>query len=187
MNPRMGALVTGLVVTGCGPPAPPAVPAPEAVSPVSISARHGGLADAEIRNAPTAVAATVSASRDAVWRALPVVYERLGVPEAGGDPAQWLFGNLEFRPRRIDGERLSRFLDCGRGITAVPRADEYDVTMSVVTRLEPGEHGGTRVETTVVGSGRPRAVSGNAVHCQSEGTLEIRIAELVAEVLGAAP
>jgi hypothetical protein len=184
MDGRISTLLAAVLTAACASSGPATTqPAAETVSPVSISARHGGLADAELHNAPTAVARTVAASPDAVWRALPTVYERLGISEPGADSTQWAFGNQTFRPRRIEGERLSRFLDCGRGFTAAPRADEYEITLSVVTRLAPGEQGGTRIETTVVGSGKPRAVSGNPVHCRSLGTLEARIAELVAEVL----
>jgi hypothetical protein len=111
------------------------------------------------------------------------VYEILRIPEAGADPEKKAFGNLEFRARRIEGERLSRYIDCGMGATAVPNADSYQVTMSVLTRLAPAEDGGTVVETTVDANGKPRNVSGNPVHCQSIGTLETRVAELVLWVL----
>jgi len=181
----IGAILVALVVTGaCASSAPQdSRPAPESVSQVGVSVSHGGLGRAEVHNEALALARTVPAPLDSVLLVLPGVYERLGIPEAGADPDQRVFGNPEFKPRRIEGGRLSRYLDCGRGFTAAPRADEYDVTMSVLTRLTPTEGGGTLVETTVQATGKPRAVSGNPVYCPSNGTLEKRVAELVLRAL----
>jgi hypothetical protein len=158
-------------------------PLPEAVSRVNVSAAGGVLAGAEIHNTPGMVARTVPAPVDSVWPALPRVYEMLGIAEAGADPARKVFGALEFRPRRIEDKRLSTYIDCGMGVTAVPKADAYQVTMSVLTQLTPADGGGTVVATLVEATGKPRGVSGNPVYCQSNGVLETRVAELVLWVL----
>jgi len=120
---------------------------------------------------------------DSVLMALPAVYTTLGVPDHGIDPESGIYGNRSFRARRIEGNRLSNYIDCGQGATAVPNADQFQVTMLVVTALAPGEDGGTIVTTTVDATGRPRAVAGNSVHCQSKGELEMRVAQLVMWVL----
>lgn len=182
---RIGAVLFALGATGaCASSAPEAAPpTPENVSRVGVTVSHGGLGGAEIRNDPGAVARTVAAALDSVWAVLPEVYEALGIAGAGADPERKVFGNPEFKPRRIDGQRLSRYIDCGRGVTAAPRADEFDVTMSVLTRLTAAEGGGTLVQTTVQATGKPRAVSGNPVFCPSRGTLELRVAELVLQAL----
>ncbi len=137
----------------------------------------------EMYNEPGVGSRLVDAPPDSVWLALPRVYELLGIPDAGADPEQMTFGNLGYRARRVEGERLSKYVDCGMGATAVPNADQYNVTLSVLTRLTPGEDGGTMVVTTVEATGKPRAVSGNPVYCQSKGTLEAKVAQLVLWVL----
>jgi hypothetical protein len=185
MTSRLGTVLLALAATGAcassGSDAAP--PAPETVKPVRISGSRGGIGSTEIRNEPRVVARTVAAPVDSVWRVLPHVYEVLGISEAGIDPEQKVFGNPGFRPRRIEGQRLSGYIECGTGVTAVPKADEYEVAMSVLTRLSPGDAGGTVIATTVEATGKPRSVSGNPVYCQSKGTLEARVAELVLRVL----
>lgn len=185
MVSRMGTVLLALAATGaCASSGSDATPAAsETVKPVRISGARGGIGSTEIRNEPRVVARTVPAPLDSVWRVLPRVYAILGIPQAGTDPEQKVFGNPEFRPRRIEGQRLSWYVDCGTGVTAVPKADEYEITMSVLTRLSPGEAGGTVLAMTVEATGKPRAVSGNPVYCQSKGTLEARVAELVLRVL----
>lgn len=160
----------------CAPSGPSDTPpGPEIVTRV-YEPGGGGI---EMYNDPGVGARDIPAAIDSVWMVLPRVYEMLGIPDVGAEPEQRLYGSLEFRVRRIEGKRLSTYIDCGMGATAVPYADDYQVTMSVTTRLEPGEDGGTTAITMVSASGRPRAVSGNPVHCQSKGVLESRVADLV--------
>jgi len=181
MDLRIGTVLIALGAVGaCAPSgADTAPPPPQAAAPVRVSGPRGGIGSTEIHNDPSIVTRSVAAPVDSVRAALPTVFQALGIPQAGADPEQRVFGNPEFRPRRIDGERLSRYIDCGMGITAVPKADDYDVTMSVLTRLTPATNGGTVVATTVGATGKPRGVSGNSVHCPSKGTLEARIVEVL--------
>ena len=152
---------------------------PGTVSRVFIPGGGG----AEMYNEPGVGSRLVDAPLDSVWLALPKAYELLGIPDAGVDAERTMFGNPGYRARRIEGERLSKYVDCGMGATAAPNADQYNVTLSVLTRLTHGEGGGTMVVTTVEATGKPRAVSGNPVYCQSKGTLEARVAQLVVWVL----
>lgn len=148
---------------------------PETVSRVFVPGGSG----AQMYNEPGVGSRLVDAPLDSVWLALPRAYELLGIPDAGVDAERTMFGNPGYRARRIEGERLSKYVDCGMGSTAIPNADQYEVTLSVLTRLTAGQDGGTMVVTTVEATGKPRAVSGNPVYCQSKGTLEARVAELV--------
>jgi hypothetical protein len=134
-------------------------------------------------NEPGVGSRLVDVPLDSVWLALPRVYELLGIPDAGADSEQMTFGNPGYRARRVEGKRLSNYIDCGMGSTAIPKADDYQVTLSVLTRLTPGEDGGTMVVTTLEATGKPRAVSGNPLYCQSKGTLEKRLGDLVVWVL----
>ncbi len=58
--------------------------------------------------------------------------------------------------------------------------------MSVLTQVKPGGDGATILATTVLASGKPRAESGNAVYCDSRGTLEARIFDMVLRALDGA-
>lgn len=179
MTVRLGILLA-FTTAAC---ASSGTPAPETVSRVGISGAAGGMGRAELHNAPGTGSRTVPAPLDSVWHVLPRVYEILGVPQAGAVSDQRLFGAYDFRPRRIEGKRLSTYLDCGMGLTATPKADEYEVTMSLLTRLTPAGGGGTVAETLVDASAKPRGVTGNPVYCQSNGVLETRVAELLLWVL----
>lgn len=186
MTARAWPALAVAAVSACGTaPAPAAAPAPV---PIHISGPGGAIARTQIRNDPGTVTRTIQAPLDQVWKAIPAAYEAVGIPGAAPDAAARAYGNLGFRPRRLDGGRLlSEFIDCGTGITAVPRADEYDVTMAVRTDVTPTADRATVVATTVQATGKPHAVSGNAVYCRSLGTLEARIYDLVLRASGGAP
>lgn len=156
---------------------------PETVTRVGITGPAGDYGISEIRNSPGSATMTLPAPSGAVWAVLPDVYEELGVPDAGAGTEELVFGSLDFLARRIEGKRLSTFIDCGMGVTAMPRADEYRVNMTIITKLTPVSDG-TLTETLVQATARPRDVSGNPVSCQSNGTLETRITELIALNLG---
>jgi hypothetical protein len=115
------------------------------------------------------------------WAALPAIFRVLELPNAARDNARRSLSISGLRVRRIDGEALSRHLDCGRGLTAGPIADSYDVFIWVETRLIPreGEAPMANVVTSVTANARPAASSGNEVACQSTGRLERRISALL--------
>jgi hypothetical protein len=173
-----------VIVSACGTsgarPAPAPVPA---AAPFHIEGAIRGVGTARILNEPRAVRRTIAAPVDYVWRTLPGVYDALGIVDAGADEEAKVFGIVDFRPRRLDGRALSVYVNCGMGITAIPKADEYDVTMSVLTQVKPGGEGETVLATSVVASAKPRIESGNSVYCDSQGTLETRIVDLVSRML----
>ena len=179
MMARLGVWVAIATVTACASSQPDDRPlAPETMSRLNL-----GGPGRQLHNEPGIGARLVDAPIDSVWLALPRVYELLGIPDVGADPETMTLGNTSFQNRRIEGERLSTFVDCGSGVTAMPNADTYQVTLSLLTRVTRAEDGGTLVVTTVDGTGKPRAVAGNPVHCQSKGRLEMRVAQLVMWVL----
>ena len=125
-----------------------------------------------------------AAGIDEVWAVLQVVYDEVGIPlEVVNRPGRYM-GNPDFAPRRIGGQRLSRFLDCGYGVTATPRADDYRVNMGVITRISTAEGGGTSVVTELVANAEARDVSAAPVQCSSKGRLETTIIEMITEKLG---
>jgi hypothetical protein len=125
----------------------------------------------------------VDAPKHEVLLALSQVYEMLGVPDHGVNPEGNQYGNPSFRARRIEGKRLSNYIDCGMGVTAIPNANDYQVTLMLLSWISEVDEGGTMVVTTVDATAKPRAVASNAVHCQSKGSLETRVGDLVLLVL----
>lgn len=115
----------------------------------------------------------LDAPLDRVWEALQGVYQELELPVSRFEPSEGLIGNDGFRVRRIDGRRMSRYLDCGQGMTE-PNADRFQVTMSLYTTVD-ALRGGTQLVIDVDATARPRDVAGNTVHCVSEGQLETLI------------
>ena len=144
----------------------------------------GGLGEASLRTGVETVASrSLDLPPEQAWAVLPAVYEELEVPLAVYDTVDMRIGNTGFRPRRIGGQRLSRYLNCGRGVTATANADRYEVTVSLTTRLTEADAGGTLLWTEIHASAKPRDVSGHPVRCASKGTLETRIVEAVTERL----
>ena len=126
--------------------------------------------------------AVLAPSQD-VWRILADVVERLEIPVTRRDPRSMEMGNLGYQTRRVEGKRMASYIDCGSNLSG-RLANSYDITLSVMTRLTNGAEGTTIVTTTVDAYGKPRATSGNQVHCQSREVLEQRVPELIAEMLG---
>lgn len=174
MRSPMMILVTLALGACAGTPAA----GPERTTRVAISSGAGSLGATELHH-DHARSRTLPLHPDSVWRGLPLVYERLGVEGAGLVPGQPVYGAQNFRPRRIEGQRLSSWIDCGTGMTATPKADEYQVTMSLLSRVTPDDEGATRVETVLTASARPRTQAGDPVNCQSNGKLEARVVELL--------
>lgn len=129
----------------------------------------------------TVVSSAIDAPVESVWSVLPSVYERLDVPLSVLDTLAMQIGNRSFKPRRLGGSRLSKYIDCGRGITATQNADAYEVTMLLLTRVKQADGGGTLLSIEIGGNAKPRAVSSNPVRCVSKGTLEALMADLVRE------
>lgn len=181
MNCRAFLILALVGALGCGSSN---VPPPETPRRVDVSTGAGTLGHTELHTEPGMAVHTLQVAPDSVWRVLPRVYEMLEVPEAGIAPdGTRMYGARNIRPRRIDGNRLSTYIDCGMGITATPKADEYQVTLTLITQLDPAEDGATRVETRLEATARPRATSGAPASCRSLGRLETRVADLLAFVM----
>lgn len=134
-----------------------------------------------VSNEATVHTELVQAPAEQVWTVLPQVYEELGIEWNIDDPTRMQLGNPRFRQRQIDGENLSKFLDCGSGVGMISYADTYIVTMSLTTAVDDGTDGGAVVQTAFQAVAKPRAVSGNELRCTSKGTLERRITDIIAE------
>ena len=129
---------------------------------------------------------TLDVAAGTVWSVVGGVYAQMEIPVEESDPRQMQLGTLGYAARRIEGDRMNTFIDCGSNL-AGPMANQYDITLSVVTRLTSKGLESTEILTMVDAYGRPRAVSGNPIHCQSRGVLEQRVAQRIAEALGKEP
>ncbi|HKG90586.1 MAG TPA: hypothetical protein VKA84_01770 [Gemmatimonadaceae bacterium] len=129
-----------------------------------------------------ASARVVAKPTDSVWRVLPAVFDSLALPVTTVRTEEHVLGSEATRVRRrLAGVPLSTYLRCG-GAMGIPNADSYDVQISVVTQLQPGEGTNrvTNVLTLVSGSAKSSATSnGSVVTCSSTGKLEERIQQLL--------
>ncbi|MCU0636655.1 MAG: hypothetical protein MUE41_17425 [Gemmatimonadaceae bacterium] len=130
------------------------------------------------------VAAPESKTFDAVVKA----YDEFEIPRNTEQRGSGEIGNTALVVRRAFAkDRLSRVMDCGRGMTG-EYADQYRVTLAVVTWVRPFGAAGdsATVHTALVGGGR--AMDGSSawpIQCASLGKFEARLAERVRELVRA--
>lgn len=180
--PTALALCVILVLGACA--APPGDPSPNSrVTTIGVQSRNfDDPLIYDLRHQADVGRRTVPASPTAVWGVLADVFDQLEIDVGYVDASAGVMGNEGSRVRRIEGVRLSRWLDCGMGsVQAV--ADSHQVTLAVMVQLLPTENG-TTVQTTVDAAARDRSQSSGSLHCVSHGRLEQRIPQLVMERLG---
>ena len=159
-----------------------------ATAPVELPQRRNlvrvsGYHPVELINEGSMGVATIPMDVATVWTAVGGVYSELQIPVTDSDPEAMYMGNRGYPARRINRQRMNTFLDCGNDL-AGPLANQYDVTLTVYTRVTAKEEGGSEIATVVDAYARARATSGNPIHCSSRGRLESLISEQVAEALG---
>jgi len=123
----------------------------------------------------------VAAAPDATFQALAAAYGTLKIPVTDLNQAARTVANQAYRVRRRIGDvPTMRALDCG-GDSGMPNAETYQLTLTIQSRVVPGDAPGTSVvESTVEGTGRnPTTSASSDVRCTSIGGLEKRIGELV--------
>jgi hypothetical protein len=156
-------------------------PATRAGATESVHISGTGARVSSTRIAPSVTTSSVSLSfpLDSVWRALPATYESLGIAISDFDEKTHVIGNsgLKIR-RRLGTTALSRYLDCGNTQMG-PSADDYQINLSVLTQLSPGDSGRTVLTTNVDATAQGLQFAQQAVRCTSKGTIEARIVELV--------
>ncbi len=126
----------------------------------------------------------LSYAADAVWRVLPSVFDSLAIPLSTVDQARKEIGNTGLKVRRRLGNvPLSRYLDCGN-TQMDPNADNYDIVLTVLSRVTPNGVTAATLTTTVEAQARPATYSQAYSRCSSKGGLELRLADLVKARLG---
>ena len=125
--------------------------------------------------------ATIDAPIDSVWRALTTVYQTLEIPVTILLTDQRVIGNDAAKVRRrLHGEPLTRYLDCGSSL-GMQNAATYAITMSIRTQLAPDATGGTTVLTRIDATAVSPNYSNSAVSCSSTGVLEKQIVTMLEE------
>ena len=182
---QAGVALLGVFVAGACASAPRTPPPGTNTSTLSVGFRDNDSQSAvDLRHQPGVGQVTVPASLPSVWGSLPSVFEALEIEVTHSEASTGTMGNRGFRARRVEGERMSAWLDCGRGLVRA-NADTYEVTLSIVVQLLAAAEGETLVRTTVDAYARDRSLSAGSVHCLSWGALERRVGELIAERLPA--
>ena len=185
-NRRTGGVLTLVALAftgGCGSSsyAPPATTTPS-LSTIYVTGNVNRTRTVELRHDSSVGERRIEASLSDVWAAMPAVFAQLDVPTTTVDATAGVIGNSSFRARRIGGQRMSDFLDCGSSFGR-NYADSYAVNVGLLVQLVPTADGFTVVRTVLDAFARDPGTSGNSVHCITWGSLETRIADLVIEVL----
>jgi hypothetical protein len=125
-------------------------------------------------NADVGAQSVVRAPLDSAYAAISGAYKVLGLDVKTADPMAHTVGNKKIvAMRTLLGKRLSAYLDCGLDpALGVPRADEYRVTISMVSSLAAKDPTNTIVTTLVTAEANDLATSASSVYCSSTGTLE---------------
>ncbi|HEX5436779.1 MAG TPA: hypothetical protein VFW98_06450 [Gemmatimonadaceae bacterium] len=180
MHVRLSIPAVALAVAACSsnqamPPSSGTVsPTPVYIGVPSGTVRTGVSAD------DGGMSTTLGVSPDRGWAALSAAYQILAIPVTTIDPSTHILGNHDLHIRgHLGRTRLSRFVDCGESVTGGPNADQYAVTLDVVSQLVPTKHDSTVVSTEVQASAVPSSGTSNPpVRCASTGRLERSIASL---------
>lgn len=116
---------------------------------------------------------------EAVWRVLPAVYDSLGIAVNTVHPASRTLGADALKIRRsLKGVPLSRYFDCGTTQIGA-NADEYEITLTLLTRAQAASPTSTRVEVTTIALARPVARRQNPQNCTILGTLDAKVFETI--------
>ncbi|MSR36109.1 MAG: hypothetical protein EXR95_05615 [Gemmatimonadetes bacterium] len=170
------ALVLILALGACARVATPVSSGPVADRVVRVTGSYE--MQMTLNRADAVFTDTLALDPGRAWAALPVVYDFLGLPVHTTNPGLKELGVVAHQPRRIEGQRLSTFLDCGISPAGSSYADSYQVYFWMTSRVIP-RASGSRVQTTVQANARPRDTSGEPLPCASRGRLERRVVELL--------
>jgi hypothetical protein len=155
---------------------------PTQVDRVILSSDAGTIRSHE--ELPTTEATVKSAPAEVLPR-LRGAYEELGIKVQVFDSSSvgGRVGNPYFvKSFKLGDAPLSRYLDCGGTITG-PAADNYKITMSILSAVSPSGSGST-VLTRVSARADNAAASSGSLSCRSIGTLEAALHRVLVRRLG---
>ena len=130
-----------------------------------------------------AVTTKMAALPARVWQVLPIVFDSLGIDIAHLDHQARVIGNRDLKVRgKLGKVPLRRYVDCGNAQGA-PSADTYEVSLSVMTQVQPADTVTTNVSTLVQAVARPVNFSGDYVRCLSTRALEAELMNVLGRQL----
>lgn len=123
-----------------------------------------------------------------VFGAARVVLQNFKIPLDAVDSLGGTLAAIKLtRSRNIAGSALSRYLECGSGMTG-PRADTHRVQMPLLILLDPLPNDRTKVKIALVGSAQDNSgTSTQPVMCGSTGVLESQIRKAIRDQLQQQP
>jgi len=116
---------------------------------------------------------SLPAPLDRAWAALPAAYAAQGLVINATEVSLHAVADTFTARRTIGSVRVSSIIDCGTPPTG-RHADSVAVTMSVTSRLEPGQSSTVVTNTVAAIVRRP---DGAPIACRSRGVLERRLFE----------
>jgi hypothetical protein len=126
-----------------------------------------------------AFSATVEASPEAAWRAAMEVYRSMEIPLGVLEQASGVLGNRDLAARRrLAGQPMTEFLDCGRSVTG-PAASTHQIHLSILTSVRAAATGGTELRTQLQATARQPGSSSPPTQCATTGRLEQQIAHQI--------
>ncbi len=163
------------------------------VTPLAAQTRRGPVIRLPAYHTPIALDTMpytnieVGAPSAETFAALRQTYNDLKLKVDYADSASGHMGALNIKlSRRLGGERMSKFFNCGRGITG-ENADDWRLTIAAVTFVQPPKGENAAIGTALAAQAEDMAgASKLPTMCQSTGVLEIRIGQMVRERLARA-
>jgi hypothetical protein len=189
---RITSLTFAIALAACAPASTASI-ATTALAPASSAKRQ----DPSLENVPDYLDPRISlretlsntdsvimpAAVDEVWKAVFFAYDSLGISLNVYDVKRHLIGNQAWNVRqRLNGSRLSKFIDCG--MTQIgPNADAYDVVLGHVTYVGVTAKGDTFISTRTAAGARPATYAQSYSRCFPTGELDKRLIAIVTMAL----
>lgn len=163
------------------------------VTPLAAQSRRGPVVRLPAYRTPIALDTMpytnieIGAPSAETYAALRQTYTDLKLKVDYADSANGHLGSMNIKmSRRLGGERMSKFFNCGRGITG-ENADDWRLTIAAVTFVTPPKGDTAAIGTALAAQAEDMAgASKLPAMCQSTGVLEIRIGQMVRERLARA-
>jgi hypothetical protein len=134
---------------------------------------------------PLAASAMIAAPPAVVWLAVKKVYADLDIPITLENPPAHQIGNQNFiKTRRMGGEAMTYWVDCGSGMTG-PKAASYRIYGLSLTDVLPDPSGGTKLQTTFSATAQDvEQGSSDRIACGSTGRFEQMLLARVKSTVG---
>lgn len=142
----------------------------------------GGAGEVTMRSAPDVQTDRyqLPVSPTEAWGGLLLTLEALELPVGRAD-AGAAVAEIRGRLPRIDGQRMSNWVDCGTGIRGETADRAYiDVVLQLQIQAVAENPEASLVDARFTGQAQPRDNQAARVPCRSRGTLEKYLAEQIA-------